>query len=361
MKVLIADDDPTITEFVSEYLRRWNFIPVIASNGDEALAILGSAQPPRIAILDWMMPGLTGVDICTWLEKEQSVFVYCILLTSRSEKEDLTYALDHGAHQFLNKPIDPDILHCNLKVAKRLIESDDALLRMERIAAIGTLAGGIAHQYNNMNAGILSYIDCLKNDSDLTENNLRTIGKIEGVCKRIEDITQMLLDFANIGTTDKKLLSISELALKAVELEKMKIYNAGITIETDLLPTPLILAEKNSLLQAILHLLINARHALAGVDDAVLGVSCCYEKQKILLKIKDNGCGIAREFHHKIFTPFFTLKGEHAGNGSNMCGFKGYGLGLSVADSIVRHHSGELSLTSEVGKGSEFTITLPVK
>jgi len=360
MRVLVADDDPVIRSFVCEFIKSWGFMPEIAEDGDEALKILRSVSPPRIAILDWMMPGMTGVEVCSWLEHNSSTFIYRILLTSRSDKEDLTFALDNGAHQFLNKPIDPDVLRCNLNVAKRLIDSDDALLRIERVAAVGTLAGGIAHQYNNMNAGIMGYIDFLLNDDRLLPEHFEILNKIASISDRMKGVTEMLLDIACLGEAEKSLISITDLANTVIDLEKLKIYDAGIALETDLQTTPMVLVEKNSMVQAFLHLLVNARHALIGRSKPLIKVSCGYESHKAFFRVEDNGCGISDEHRHKIFTPFFTLKGEHAVDGSSMGSVKGYGLGLSVSDSIVRHHGGELSLRSEFNEGSEFSITLPV-
>ena len=204
--VLVADDDATTRMMLCSLLREWGYIPVEAEDGIKAKEILSTNNPPRIAILDWMMPGMSGVEICSWLEQNRNPFVYRILLTSRTEKQDLTYGLNNGAHQFLTKPIDAQILRAHIQVAVRLLEADEKLVRMERIAAVGTLSGGIAHQYNNMNAGIMGYVDYMINSPGIPNEYRELLIKVDSICRRMKDMTDTLLDFAYIGAEQKSLI-----------------------------------------------------------------------------------------------------------------------------------------------------------
>ena len=128
MKVLIADDSPTTRLILEKHITRWGHEVVHANDGEEAWDILTGENPPRIAILDWMMPVHNGVQICERLYKrENEPFVYTILLTSRSEHEHMVYALDNGAHNFQTKPANPQELHSYINVGVRLIEANDKL------------------------------------------------------------------------------------------------------------------------------------------------------------------------------------------------------------------------------------------
>lgn len=139
MKVLIADDDASTRIAVSRLVRKWGYEDIPVSDGNQAWKLLGADNPPRIAVLDWMMPGLEGVEICRLLqEKPVDPFIYVILLTSKRETPDLVYALDNGAHDFVTKPVHPEELRSRIAVGRRLVESEDKLLRyaheMERLA-----------------------------------------------------------------------------------------------------------------------------------------------------------------------------------------------------------------------------------
>lgn len=146
MKVLIADDSPTARFALRKNLTSWGYEVVEASEGKKAWSLLNEADPPRIAVLDWMMPGLDGVEICRKLrERANGPFVYTILLTSKNEQEDLVYGLENGAHNFQSKPYSPIELRSHINVGKRLVESDDKIKEyaeeMERLATTDSLTG----------------------------------------------------------------------------------------------------------------------------------------------------------------------------------------------------------------------------
>ncbi|MCP4716281.1 MAG: diguanylate cyclase [Deltaproteobacteria bacterium] len=146
MKVLIADDDNVTRLTISKNLQKWGYEILTAENGAQAWQFLQEKDPPRIAILDWMMPEIDGVEICRKLHhSSDSPLIYTILLTTRNEKEDLVYALENGAHNFQSKPISRDELRAHISVGKRLVQADDRIKsyakEMERLAATDHLTG----------------------------------------------------------------------------------------------------------------------------------------------------------------------------------------------------------------------------
>lgn len=146
MKVLIADDSPTARFALRRNLTEWGYEVVEASDGEKAWMILNHKHPPRIAVLDWMMPGMDGVEICRLLQKRNNgPFVYTILLTSKNEQQDLVYGLESGAHNFQSKPYSPIELRSHINVGKRLIEADDKIKeyaeQMARLAITDPLTG----------------------------------------------------------------------------------------------------------------------------------------------------------------------------------------------------------------------------
>jgi DNA-binding response OmpR family regulator len=133
MKVLIADDDTITRVAVSRLLEKWGYTVVQAQDGRKAWESLCQKDPPRIAILDWMMPEPDGVEICGYLKREKDFpFVYTILLSVRREKEDIVKALDSGAHDFLSKPVHTGELRSRIAVGARLVLAEDDIRSKNR-------------------------------------------------------------------------------------------------------------------------------------------------------------------------------------------------------------------------------------
>jgi diguanylate cyclase (GGDEF)-like protein len=129
MKVLIADDSIVSRHLLEATLRRWEYEVSVACDGAEAWRVLEQPDAPRLAILDWMMPGLTGVEICRRVrEKGGEPYIYILLLTSKSLKEDLIQGLEAGADDYVTKPFDNHELNVRLRAGRRIVELQDELL-----------------------------------------------------------------------------------------------------------------------------------------------------------------------------------------------------------------------------------------
>jgi diguanylate cyclase (GGDEF)-like protein len=130
MRILLADDDRTLQTLLGGTLRSWGYEPAAAFDGDEAWAILQSEAAPRIAIFDWMMPGLDGIGLCRLVRARQSwEYIYLIVLTSRSSRKDSVEALEAGADDFIAKPFDLHELRARLRPARRIVELERQLAR----------------------------------------------------------------------------------------------------------------------------------------------------------------------------------------------------------------------------------------
>lgn len=129
MKVLVADDSLVMRRLLEASISSWGYEPVSASDGNQAWEILSSADPPSIAILDWMMPGLSGLAICRQLRARQGTpYVYVILLTSRGLREDIVEGLNAGADDYIVKPFDKHELEVRLRAGRRIIELQSELM-----------------------------------------------------------------------------------------------------------------------------------------------------------------------------------------------------------------------------------------
>ncbi len=122
MKILIADDDPVARCLLETTLRKWDYDVIVMENGSTAWRALQQPDAPKLAILDWVMPGLTGLSLCRRVREQRNVQPpYLILLTARGTKQDLIDGLANGADDFLAKPLDPGELRARLQVARRMI------------------------------------------------------------------------------------------------------------------------------------------------------------------------------------------------------------------------------------------------
>lgn len=129
MKILAAEDNPVFQSMLRSILTKWGYEVVTAADGNEALAALEAEDPPRLAILDWMMPGIDGVDICRRVRAiGREPYIYILLLTARTESEDLVEGIDSGADDYLTKPFKAPELRARLRAGQRILELQEQLM-----------------------------------------------------------------------------------------------------------------------------------------------------------------------------------------------------------------------------------------
>ncbi len=134
MQVLIADDDALSRRVLHDVLVDWGYQVIAAKNGNEAWNIMQQDHPPNLVILDWMMPGLDGVEICAMVRQQvKPRYTYIILLTSRNRPEDIVQGLEAGADDYIVKPFNPDELKYRLKIGERIIDLEERILGLARI------------------------------------------------------------------------------------------------------------------------------------------------------------------------------------------------------------------------------------
>lgn len=230
-------------------------------------------------------------------------------------------------------------------------EAQKKLIQSEKLAAIGTLVAGIAHEINNPVGIIAARTDCMlmeAKDSDIApqfKDDLMVINRQTG---RIADITRSLLTFARQAPAELIPVNVNETVQNTVFLVAKQFFKEGITIETHLSPRgPKALANANRLQQVLLDLLNNSRDAMPGGGTIILATANSVDKLEITLA--DTGEGIPEHVLDNIFDPFFTTK--EVG--------KGTGLGLSVSYGIIQDFGGTIEVRSRVGEGSTFNIILP--
>lgn len=239
------------------------------------------------------------------------------------------------------------------EVREELKAAQGQLVRSETLSAVGTLAAGVAHEISNpvhVIQGICSLaLSDLDKDSDLAGD----LSLIEGEAARCQKIVESLLDFARPGDSEKSLVSINRIVEESLDLMSHQRGAKSLTIETELdRELPMTLLDPGQIKQVVVNILFNAGQAMPEGGDLRVETHSIENQARdfIVLNIRDSGPGIPEELQKKIFDPFFTTKK----------GTDGTGLGLSISHRIVEEHGGSITVTSEVGKGSTFTIKLPI-
>ncbi len=224
-----------------------------------------------------------------------------------------------------------------------------AARQADKLAALGTLSAGIAHEINNPIGIISSRVEVMMLEADedgLPAEMRKDLEVILRHARRVATITQGLLSFARQSSGTREPVSLNAVAKEMVQLVRKDMSRARVQVTTRLdETTPTFLADANAIGQVVLNLLTNARSAMPGGGEIAIETSHLAAARSVRLTVRDTGCGIPAELLPKIFDPFFTTKPE------------GTGLGLSISHGIVHDHHGTLDVRSEVGKGSTFTLT----
>ncbi|MBC7358540.1 MAG: PAS domain S-box protein [Desulfacinum sp.] len=245
-----------------------------------------------------------------------------------------------------------EIFHFVVKDISQRKAMQQQLLQADKLASIGQLAAGIAHEINNPLGIILGYTQLLiREEPEGTERyeDLKTIERHSRTCKTI---VEDLLSFSRRAHTKKETASLHETIEEVLSVVRHNLELDQIRVEKDFDPAvPLLVLDKDKMRQVFMNLIMNAKQAIG--KDGWIRVETRFDpgRRQIRVAVRDNGCGIHPRDLPRIFDPFFTTKGTGEGTG----------LGLSVSYGIVKNHGGDIWVESQVGEGSTFTVVLPVE
>jgi two-component system NtrC family sensor kinase len=234
-------------------------------------------------------------------------------------------------------------------------------IRGEKLASVGLLAAGIAHELNNPLTGILTFSHLVRENLPDDSPDAEDLDLVIKETKRCATIIRRLLDFAREKAPEKNSCNLNELISEAAQLIRQPAHFDNVEIELDLdQDLPVIRIDEDLVKQVVMNMLVNAQHAIEGEGKITLKTRLCPEPRSMLpgvepeemveITVSDTGCGIHEGDLQKIFDPFFTTKGVG----------KGTGLGLSVSHGAVQAHGGDIEVESRVGAGTTFRIYLPV-
>jgi signal transduction histidine kinase/AmiR/NasT family two-component response regulator len=226
------------------------------------------------------------------------------------------------------------------------------LLQTERLAALGQMVSGVAHELSNPLTSILGYAQrlLLRNDG---EGNCEEIRKIFGEAERAGAILRRMLLAARETAPERRLFSLNQIVQRAIDLQRFSLAADRIQMDVFLDPTlPNVLGDAGQLQQVLINLIGNARHAIESqAHGGTIRVrTSCTQDKRVRLEVSDSGPGIPEAIMARIFDPFFTTKPAGVGTG----------LGLSIVLSLVREHGGQVIVSSPRGSGATFVVELPL-
>lgn len=238
-----------------------------------------------------------------------------------------------------------------------LKETQEALVQAEKLAALGTLSAGVAHEINNPISGIKNCINRINKNPDNTEQNANYIILIKEAINKIENVVKHLLDYSRKQNIIFEKININHVIEKSISLSKHKLQGNEIKINYEFNSNCFINGSANHLEQVFVNLILNSMDAilerkekepdLIGQIEIVLKPI----SDKIYIHLSDNGTGIPETYKNKVFNPFFTSKKVG----------KGTGLGLSISFNLIKEHKGNIFFSSRENKGTEFVIELPLQ
>lgn len=405
-RILIVDDEESVRNLFSIFLSD-NFVCTTAATCDEALAQL-SVNSYALVISDMRMPGRNGVELLREIRMRYPDTAV-IMVSGISRPQRIRDALQLGAFDYLVKPCDLEVLglsveraleHRALTLTARSYRADlerqneeleaqkaelerlqTQIVHSEKMASLGRLAAGIAHELNNPAGFIYGNMDLLKDyvgrlervlalydsaplppdvaaDVSLAKSQIGYKSLISDLhsmisdcyegAARIRDVVQNLRLFSRLDEADSKKIDLHDSIDSTIRLLSRYYGGGHIRLIRDYAQLPLVDCYAGQLTQVWTNLLVNAAQSITG--DGEVRISTSVAGDSVVIVITDTGCGMPADEVHKIFDPFFTTKpvGE------------GTGLGLSITYGIIEKHGGAISAVSEVGQGSTFTISLPI-
>ena len=375
---LVVDDEPINRELIGNYLKKQGYHVIYAVSGQDALDILEDHLNISMVLLDVNMPRMSGYEVCQKIRKKYSANqMPIIFITARNHEVDLVTGLEAGANDFLTKPISRNELRSRIKTHLEMIRTQSQLIQSEKMATLGILVSGVAHEINNPSAFIHTAGHNLKRElkkfkkylielagDDLEQEIQNTFNErfedfyshlksIEIGVQRSSAIVKALRTFYKTDEAFKptKIFEGLKATVSLVEAH----YKDQVEFITRLEDLPTIHANLSELNQVFMNIIVNGCQAIAQKqgkygtkDKGKLTVSTIAERDRILIGIANDGIPLPENIKKKIFDPFFTTKPTGEGTG----------MGLWISLNIIKKHGGEI-LGESNQKKTTFKIILP--
>jgi signal transduction histidine kinase len=388
MKILIAEDDRASCRLLEATLRKWGHATIAVADGTAAWQVLQQPDPPALAIIDWMMPGLSGVEICRQLRAAPRASpTYLILLTARRATHDVVEGLFAGADDYITKPFEPEELRARIHVGLRMVELQRRLAEQsEQMArANQELAAEVSARQRVED----ELRRALAKETDLVELKSRFVAMVSHEFRSpltlISIVTGLLQD-ARHGLTDaqrqERLAAIRQavarmtellddvLTISRAEAGRLELHPAPLDVDAlcrEFVDTIRTVAPTHTTVFANHHPGLAAcldetllRHTIPNLlsnavkyspPGSTVRLELSHEQDEIVFRVADEGIGIPAEDQTRLFETFHRAR--------NVGAVPGTGLGLAIAKRSVELHGGTITFTSQEGAGTTFVVRLP--
>ncbi|MBI3336645.1 response regulator [Candidatus Peregrinibacteria bacterium] len=374
--MLVVDDElENLEAFRVEFGEYFNVST--ASSAKEALAFLEAKPDVAVLVVDQRMPEMTGTELLKVVSKKYPNMIR-ILITAYSDIEVVIEAINAGqVYKYISKPWDHEDVRLSIMRAmenyyltrerERLVEEKintvKKVAEANRLASLGMLAAGVAHEINNPLVSIHTFMSLVpKKFSELSLQNRDVYDKsywveffetAQNEMRRIQELIRELLNLSKPPKYDFEETNIEEMIRGEAKVFEGTAKEKDLIFKTEMAGNlPKIRCDRNRIKQVVLNLVLNAFQATSKGGRVTIQTrlpAVCNGSSAVEICVVDTGAGIPKEVQDKIFQPFFSTKQ------------KGTGLGLVVSDLIVKQHGGEIHIQSEVGKGTTFVVSLPLK
>lgn len=382
-KILVVDDDRVILELSSIILRSDGYSVQTASDGNSALLIMEN-ETFDLVLLDFMMPGKDGLDVLREI-KEKHSDTAVIIFTGMGNENIAVSAMKDGAADYIIKPFrNHDLLEraaavlrsrrlelqnrellaererhlqeietWNMELERRVAEKSRELeaahadiIQAEKLATLGHLAAGLTHEIRNPLNSINLFAQILKNNRDAPPQNIEFLERIQSEVDRIDNLLVKLLSVSRTQSRIDSVVQIDRVAEEVMSTFQPQLEAQQICLQQKIEATPQFYGDEEEIRQVFTNLISNALHAMSA--GGTLRLSVLPKDDAIQIEVSDTGCGIPLEHQARVFDPFFSTR------------VKGTGFGLSSVLRTIKTYHGKISLSSQPGLGTTFTVSLPV-
>ena len=348
-KILIVDDTIDTVDLLRKRLRAEGYDTAEAYDGEECLRQVDAYRPDLI-VLDVMMPKLDGYEVCRRLKADECTrYIPILMLTAKSDVEDKIKGLDTGADDYIPKPFNYQELSARIRSLLAIREAHEKLAEAEKTGALECMMDEVAHEVRNPLTSIGGFARRVYADLPEGSPNRKYMELIIEDVKRIETIIKQLVEMETVSLSYVESTNINDLIRETLKPFEQEFEERTVDVDTALMEDPPpISADKEQMKRALANLIKNAIEAMTG-DTRLIKISTAVSESRIEIVISDTGKGISKDKLKNIFDPLVTSK------------IYGPGLGLTFTLKIVHAHRGTISVESEPGKGTTFTIRLPLK
>ena len=369
LKILLVDDEER-NLFILEEILEDHYTLQTASDVNEALQQFDKFRPDLI-LLDIMMPGGSGVDVCKEIRKDpKNEHVIIMMVSGKSQVEDRLECYEAGANDYITKPFVDDELLAKVKVFARLCAfeknlltrtseleeasemAQDKLEQHERLIYIGTNTAEIVHNLRNPLSLFSGQITMLERELGKDHKRLQSI-KEAG--KRIFSFVDSILNATKTGETSDERSEFKKTISSELEILEVHPNTQDIQVEFSAPEELTVAGGKLEFHQIFGNMISNAVDALSGSEQKKIEIKLWKQNDDAMVSISDTGKGMTADVQQKLFEPFFSYKQKEERVLS-----MGAGLGMSSVQKIVTSLGGTLKLDSEVGQGTTFTLSFPL-